>query len=177
MVAVTLVTPYNPDWPAQFDALAARYRSALADLPHKIEHVGSTSVPGMTAKPVIDVDIVIARADFAGVRGRLAGLGYWHQGDKGLPDREAFDLSEPQLKRSLPAHHLYVCIAGTPELAKHIVFRDFMRRHPEWVQRLSAHKVELCLRHANDRQSYIDGKAAMVQQITALAMSELCPRP
>lgn len=169
---VTLVTSYNPAWPEWFARLKERIDPVLRDVPHTVEHVGSTAISGMTAKPVIDMDIVIERADFPRTRDALGRLGYIHQGDKGIPDREAFDLSEASLKGSLPAHHLYVCMSGTPELRKHIVFRDFMRRHPEWIQRLSAHKVELCERYGNDRQAYIDGKSEMVQRIAEAAKKE-----
>jgi GrpB-like predicted nucleotidyltransferase (UPF0157 family) len=126
----------------------------------------------MTAKPIIDIDIVVERADFEKTKALLARLGYVHQGDKGIPDREAFDLSDVSAKQSLPPHHLYVCTKGAPELQKHLLFRDFLRKHPEWVQRLSEHKVALCERYGNDRQAYMDGKAEMVRQITELAVAE-----
>jgi GrpB-like predicted nucleotidyltransferase (UPF0157 family) len=61
---------------------------------------------------------------------------------------------------------------GAPELHKHLLFRDFMRRHPEWVRKLSEHKIALCERHRSDRQAYMDGKAEMVRQITELAKAE-----
>ena len=170
-MTVTLVSPYDQAWPEWFERLKVRIELLLNDVPHTIEHVGSTAIPGMTAKPIIDIDVVIERKDFQEVQQRLARVGYTHQGDKGIPDREAFDLADPQTKQSLPPHHLYVCMRGAPELHKHLVFRDFMRRHPEWIRRLSAHKVDLCERCDNDRQAYIDGKAEMVQQITELAES------
>ena len=157
-MTVTLVSEYDSAWPDWFEILKARTEPLLNDVPHMIEHVGSTAIPGMTAKPVIDVDIVVERSDFPGARRALGRIGYTHQGDKGIPGREAFDLTDAGLKQSLPAHHLYVCMKGAPELHRHLAFRDFMRRHPEWIQRLSDHKVDLCRRYANDRQAYIDGK-------------------
>ncbi len=169
MVDVTLVSPYNLAWPGWFERLRGRIEPLLRDVPHTVEHVGSTAIPGMVAKPVIDIDIVIERSDFEEVRGRLERLGYYHQGDLGIPDREAFDLADASVKQNLPPHHLYVCMRGAGELQKHLVFRDFMRMHPEWIEKLSEHKVDLCKRYGNDRQAYIDGKAAMVQQITELA--------
>jgi GrpB-like predicted nucleotidyltransferase (UPF0157 family) len=172
MAQATLVRPYDPMWPAWFETLKTRLELALRDVPHAVEHVGSTAVPGMVAKPIIDMDVVVERADFARTRDALGRLGYTHQGDIGIPDREAFDLADPHLKASLPPHHLYVCIQGTPELLKHVAFRDFMRTHAEWVRALSAHKLDLCERHANDRQAYIDGKSNMVQEITNLAAQE-----
>jgi len=169
---VTLVRPYDPVWPEWFEVLRAWLEPVLREVPHTVEHVGGTAIPGMTAKPLIDLDIVIDRGDFPRVREALGRLGYQHQGDKGLRDREAFGRVPAEAKPSLPAHHLYVCMEGAPELRKHLLFRDFLRSHPEWVQRLSAHKVDLCKRYANDRQAYIDGKSEMVRQITALAFRE-----
>lgn len=169
---VTLVQPYNPDWPEHFEQVRAFVATALDGVDCSIEHVGSTSIPGMVAKPIIDLDIVISPGTFARIRARLETLGYLHQGDLGLPGREAFDLAEPAAKAGLPEHHLYVCDEGACELRKHLAFRDFMRRHPEWRAALSNHKLELCIIHANDRQAYIDGKSAMVQKITQMAMEQ-----
>lgn len=171
-MTTTLVRPYNVAWPDWFERLRARIESLLNEVRHTVEHVGSTAIPGMTAKPVIDIDIVIEPTDFQRTRALLGQLGYAHQGDKGISDREAFDLVDVGAKQLLPSHHLYVCMRDAPELHKHLLFRDFLRKHPEWVQRLSEHKVALCERHGNDRQAYMDAKADMVQQITELAKAE-----
>ena len=84
--------------------------------------------------------------------------------------QEADERALEEKKASLPAHHLYVCEDGAYELRKHFAFRDFMRQHPEWRERLNQLKKELCLKHNNNREAYIDGKAAMVEEITRLAM-------
>ena len=167
---VTLVQPYDSEWPCWYERVKAFLEPALADLPYRIEHVGSTAVPGMTAKPIIDTTVIVERPVFPLVRDRLATIGYAHQGDLGILDREAFKLADPKLEQSLPLHHLYVCISGAAALRDHLCFRDFMRAHPEWVDRLSKHKVALCEQFGNDRQSYIDGKVDMVREITALAV-------
>lgn len=167
---VTLVQPYNADWPYWFERVKAFVEPALAGVPHAIEHVGSTAVPGMTAKPIVDADVIVERSVFPLVKDRLATLGYLHQGDLGILDREAFVLADAQLKQSLPPHHLYVCITGAAALRDHLCFRDLLRAHPDWVERLSQHKEELCRQFDNDRQAYIDGKSDMVREITALAV-------
>ena len=169
-MTVTLVEEYNPLWPVWFEQLKARLAGALHSVPHTIEHVGSTAVPGMTAKPIIDINIVCEAGSFPVIKNCLMTIGYLHQGDKGIPGREAFDLSDADMKSSLPPHHLYVCDKGNQALLEHLAFRNFMRQHPEWRQRLSEHKRHLCEKYNNDRQAYIDGKDAMIREITRLAL-------
>jgi GrpB-like predicted nucleotidyltransferase (UPF0157 family) len=169
---ITLVQPYNPAWPSWFERMKAFVEPVLAGLSHHIEHVGSTAVPGMTAKPIIDLIIVVERPALPQVQDRLASLGYSHQGDLGITDRHAFDLMDQQAKASLPPHHLYVAISGAAAVHEQVSFRNYLRNHPEWVERLSRHKEQLCRQYHNDRQAYIRGKSDMVREITALALSE-----
>ena len=169
-MTVTLVQAYNPAWPSHFQQIKAFLESSLLDVNCAIEHVGSTAIPGMMAKPIIDIDVVITPGTFPKVKGRLEVLGYVHQGDLGIPRREAFDLLDLEAKARLPKHHLYVCEDGVHELRKHLAFRDFMRQHRKWREKLNRLKRELCVKHDNDRQAYIDGKADMVEEITKLAM-------
>ena len=167
---VTLVERYNPDWPNWFATLRARFETKLRGHVVGIEHVGSTSVPGMTAKPIIDLDIVIEEDQFGKVKSLLAELGYFHQGDLGIPGRDAFDLSDADLKESLPNHHPYVCPETSDELRRHLAFRDFLRQSPEYVRRLSDLKWELALKYENDRQAYMDGKDALCKEIREKAL-------
>ena len=171
----TLVQPYDAAWPSRFQEIKTFLESSVADLDCEIEHVGSTAIPGMVAKPIIDVDFVTVPGTFPEVKRRLEALGYVHQGDLGLPKREAFDLADTEARTRLPEHHLYVCEEGVYELRKHLAFRDFMRQHPEWRERLNRLKRELCVKHNNERQAYMDGKADMVEHITKLAMGR--PEP
>ena len=87
---VTLVERYNPEWPNWFEVVLSQLGQETTEACLRIEHVGSTSIPGMTAKPIIDLDLVIRDADFEKVRDLLARRGYYHQGDLGLQGREAF---------------------------------------------------------------------------------------
>ena len=169
-MTVTLVRPYDPTWPLHFGQIKTFLESGLVDVDRTIEHVGSTAIPGMMAKPIIDIDIVITQGTFSKVKERLEALGYIHRGDLGVAKREAFGLVDGEAKARLPEHHLYVCEKGVHELRKHLAFRDFMRHHPEWRERLNRIKRELCVKHNNDLQAYIDGKAATVEEITKLAM-------
>lgn len=101
-MSVTLVERYDPAWPSWFEELRQRFESVLSGRYCSLEHVGSTSVPGMTAKPIIDVDIVIDPRDFGSTKERLAEIGYYHEGDLGIPGRDALDLSDEGLQESLP---------------------------------------------------------------------------
>jgi len=167
----SLVAEYDPAWPGRFEAVCRVVEPALRGLSYRFEHVGSTAVPGMVAKPIIDLDVVINAGSFGEVKTRLGSLGYVHEGDLGIPGREAFALRTGVL-RVLPPHHLYVCEEGSEPLHNHLAFRDFLRGHAEWRDRLSRHKRELAVQHGNDKERYIEGKAAMVEEITALALAE-----
>ncbi|MEK7354429.1 MAG: GrpB family protein [Chloroflexota bacterium] len=169
-MTVTLVEEYDTLWPLWFEQLKTRLEGVLHGIHHVIEHVGSTAVPGMTAKPIIDIVIVCEPGGFPVIRDRMATIGYVHRGDLGIQGREAFNATEVALRLNLPPHHLYACEKGNQALLEHLAFRDFMRQHPEWRQKLNALKWSLCEKYDDDRQAYIDGKSAMVREITELAL-------
>src|SRR5687767_15978465 len=108
MSTVTVVD-YDPSWPSVFETLKSHVLQALGSLPVSVEHVGSTAIPGLAAKPIIDMDVVVASvADVTIAVERLSSLGYIHRGDLGIQGREAFHSPS-----ALPPHHLYVCAQGT----------------------------------------------------------------
>lgn len=170
MTEVTLVERYNPEWATWFLELHALLGRTLAGHFYAIEHVGSTAVPGMTARPIIDVDIVMREGQFERIKSYLAPLGYEYAGDQGVPGREVFKLTGP-LATTLPRHHLYALEKDASELRRHLAFRDFLRAHSDWRDRLSEHKWDLAHRFDNDKDRYIDAETAMVQEIIALALS------
>src|SRR5580704_3139687 len=111
-----LIQDYDPSWPEAFSKLAARVQATLGSLVITIEHIGSTAVPGLAAKPIIDLDVVLAsRADLPEAIRLLATIGYVHEGDLGIPGREAFRSPPGE-----PRHHLYVLAAGANELGRHL---------------------------------------------------------
>jgi GrpB-like predicted nucleotidyltransferase (UPF0157 family) len=167
-----IVEPYSPEWVRWFARLQTFLYRNLVGTYYAIEHVGGTSVPGMTATPIIDVDVVLREGKFENAKGRLVAAGYEYEGDRGVPGREAFRLKDPGLRAALAEHHLYVCEAGREELRRHRAFRDFLRAHPDWVAKLSAHKLAIAARAGDDRGAYQEGKAAMVEEIMALALAE-----
>jgi len=158
-----IVTSYDPAWAAAFEAIRVELAAALGALALRIEHVGSTSVPGLAAKPIIDIDVVIAdRAALPAVIDALAGIGYQHEGDLGIPDREAFRYDH---KPQLLTHHLYVCPADSAELQRHLRFRDFLRSHPEAAQRYGDVKRQAAALYPTDIDQYIACKSGCIADL------------
>jgi GrpB-like predicted nucleotidyltransferase (UPF0157 family) len=167
MPRTIIVTDYDPGWPAAFEALRARVALVLGEVALAIEHVGSTSVPGLAAKPVIDIDVVVRSPDdIQAAIERLATIGYVHRGDLGIAGREAF--AQPA---NLPKHHLYVCPLGCEELRRHLAFRDYLRAHPDVAETYAAIKRAAAIRFPNDINSYIDAKTDFVQSVLSRALS------
>ncbi len=120
------VVDYDPTWPQVFKRLRAPVWQVVQDFALAVEHVGSTSVPGLAAKPIIDMDVILASpAEIALAIERLATLGYVHRGNLGIEGREAF-----QRPAHLPPHHLYVCVQDSVSLRNHLALRDYLRSHP-----------------------------------------------
>ena len=163
------VVDYDSAWPKLFAGIAARVEAAFSGSPLIcIEHVGSTSVPGLPAKPILDIDVVIpSRAALPDAIVRLATLGYAHQGDLGIASREAF-----RSPADLPAHNLYVCAEDSSELHRHLTFRDYLRAHPDDAKRYGELKRDLATRHTNDIDGYVNGKAAFVQMVLVKSDAE-----
>jgi GrpB-like predicted nucleotidyltransferase (UPF0157 family) len=159
-----IVVEYDPNWPRQFEALAAVLAEAMGDLALRIHHVGSTSIPGMAAKPVLDIDIELAPGvTVAAATAALEPLGYQYHGEQGIPERHVYKCDSPtgpssQECASWPTHHLYVCPHGSVELARHLLFRDKLR-NSNTLRREYLQLKQECLRRANgERQVYVDEK-------------------
>lgn len=165
-----LVHGYDPAWIDWFGEIERRLDPCFEAGARAIEHVGSTSIPGLAAKPIIDIVIVIEPGAFTTVREALARLGYEHRGDQGVPAREVFKIPDPGLAASLPAHHLYVCEERAPPLRSHRIFRDFLRERPRRVEELSLQKLEAARRAGHDRKVYMALKAPAYAQVIAEAL-------
>ncbi len=157
------VVAYDPQWSDDFERIRAELCPALGDRALAIEHVGSTSVPGLAAKPIIDIDVVIAsRDDLPDIIRLLAAIGYTHEGDIGIPGREAFKYAG---KEHLRQHHLYVCARDAEELRRHIVFRDYLRAHPDAAAWYGRVKTEGAALYPDDIDGYIAHKTPCVQAL------------
>ena len=168
------IVEYDPQWAKSFDELKNVLTDVLGNLAIRVEHVGSTAVPGLAAKPIIDIDVVIESCDLLPrAIQALSGVGYFHQGDLGIPGRESFKRSGPDIPRdgtgrSWSSHHLYVCDRDNRELHRQVVFRDFLRDHPDYAQRYAELKRGLACRHSDDRTVYTNGKTAFVSEVMLL---------
>jgi len=169
---ITLVSDYDDRWQGLFREIEAFLAEVLDGLFLRIEHVGSTAIPGMTAKPIIDVVVVVEPGRLDAVTAALAGCGFAHEGDRGIPGREAYRPIEGTPAARLPRQHLYVCPEGNRSLQEQLAFRDYLRAHPDEVEALSAHKRALCIEHDNDKELYIKGKSEAVRAIIRRAMPD-----
>ena len=157
--------PYDSAWKAAFEEIRKEIEQAAGDLIVDVEHVGSTSVEGMSAKPCIDLDVVIPdHTVFDAVADRLKAIGYFHEGDLGIKGREAFRYSG---KPHLLTHHLYVCPRDSRELHRHVTFRNFLRSHPEAVKQYSTVKETAARLFPDDIDRYMAYKAPCIQALYA----------
>ena len=156
------VVPYSPQWPAQFDRVATDLRAGLAGVPSAVEHVGSTSVPGLAAKPVIDVDVIVEERDVAAAVAALEAIGYLHRGDLGVTGREAFTAPDDD-----PRRNVYVCTAGTLNVRNHLAVRDVLRRRDDLRDEYAAVKLALAADPTMDIDTYIARKSGILQVVLA----------
>ena len=158
-----IVLPYDMAWQSAFDKIKGEIEEAIGELIIGIEHVGSTSVEGMSAKPCIDIDVIIEDySAFTAVVDGLKAIGYIHEGNLGINDREAFNYWG---KEHLQMHHLYVCPKHSEELHRHIVFRNFLRSNPEAVKKYSLRKEKAAELFPNDINGYIEYKSPCIEEL------------
>jgi GrpB-like predicted nucleotidyltransferase (UPF0157 family) len=163
------IREWSENWSNDFEEIVRRLKSYLPG-GCQMHHVGSTSIPNMPAKDVIDVDIECPRGSMDRVIGRLAEAGYKHEGNLGIPTREAFRLCNETGIVRLPSHHLYACETDSPELRRHLAFRDYLIALPERARWLANEKRAADGRAAS-RDAYIEGKAVAYEKVISEAMS------
>jgi GrpB-like predicted nucleotidyltransferase (UPF0157 family) len=164
LAGVIAVVEYDPAWPGRFEQLRQEYAAAMAAAAVPvlaIEHVGSTSVPGLAAKPIIDCDIIVAAPDVAAASQALTRLGFTPLGDLGIPLRWAF--KEPA---RLAGTNTYVIVAGCLSLRNHLAVRNTLRADASLREQYAAVKRRVGATAA-DIDEYGRGKNAMIQQILA----------
>jgi GrpB-like predicted nucleotidyltransferase (UPF0157 family) len=165
-----MVVTYDPAWPAQYELVRAFVWPAVADVAVRVEHVGSTSVPGLAAKPIIDLDVVVASdGDLTALIAALATLGYRWEGDLGVAEREAF--SAPT-GADLAHHHLYAVVDGSRPYLDHVLLRDLLRSDSDACERYASCKRECAVLCDGDVDRYVALKAQVVADLLERARAE-----
>lgn len=154
------VVDWSPRWAEQYEEVAAVLTRALADVRSaRVEHVGSTSVPGLAAKPVLDVDVIVEPEDVPAAVAALESVVYVHRGDLGVTGREAFHAPDG------PRRNVYVCTAGTANVRNHLAVRDVLRRRADLREAYDSVKRALAADPGMDIDTYIAGKSAVLQEV------------
>ena len=162
-----VVVPHDPRWAELFRREAEQVRQALGANVVAVHHIGSTAVPTIYAKPILDLlvevhDVAAIDACDAAMR----ALGYEPRGEFGIPGRRFFRKDDAA---GIRTHHIHAFDAGTPQVTRHLAFRNFLIAHPDWAQRYSDLKRELAVTCHDDIEAYMDGKDALIREIDALA--------
>lgn len=156
-----IVTDYNPKWPAEFEAEAEKIREVFGPELLSIYHIGSTSVEGLKAKPIIDImPLVKDIAEVDKYNGKMSVLGYEPMGEFGIPGRRYFRRGGDNR-----THHVHVFQFDSEEAKRHLAFRDYLRRHPAAAIKYGELKQQLAESFADDIEAYIYGKDAFVKNL------------
>jgi GrpB-like predicted nucleotidyltransferase (UPF0157 family) len=157
------VVPHDPRWRDAFEAEAKRVAAALGENVLAVHHIGSTAVPSIYAKPV--VDLLVEVGDVTEVDGRspaMESLGYEVLGEFGIPGRRYF---RKDTHEGMRTHNIHAFEAGSAEVGRHLAFRDYMIAHPEDAQRYSELKRKLAEEHPQSMDGYMDGKDGFIKEI------------
>lgn len=156
-----LIKKYTSNWIKEFELIKNEIHKVIQPPTCTIEHVGSTAVPNLDAKPIIDIDIIYHNNnDLLTIKQGLQQLGYYHNGNQGIEHREVFKRSGLFRNNILDSitHHLYVCLANTPALERHILIRNFLRKN-EWARvEYQQMKYKLAEQANQDKKTYANLK-------------------
>ena len=154
-----LIKKYTSNWIANFMHLKHEIENGLKGIEYQIEHVGSTSIPNLDSKAIIDIDIIYENElEFEKIKSGLIKIGYYHNGNQGIEKREVFKRTRESSHGALDTitHHLYVCIKNCEPLQRHILMRDFLRKN-DWARlKYQEMKYELAEK-ANQNKKLYDG--------------------
>ena len=160
------VVPYNPAWSTMFSAEAAKIAAVLGDQVVATLHIGSTAIPGIKAKPIIDLLVVVQDIErIDDYHEAMEGLGYEPMGEHGIPGRRFYRKPGKDTR----THHVHVYAQGHSEVQRHLDFRDYLRAHPLDAQAYSRLKERLAVKFPDDADRYVQGKSALIEEIDAKA--------
>jgi len=162
------IEPYNPEWKSCFDQLKQVLLTLLTAIPLDIQHVGSTAIPGLPAKPILDIDIMIEDPSLlAGISSVLEKAGYHNRGDQGIPGRFAFrqqSIFTPETpdRQTWMEHHLYICYADSLALKNHLLVRDALLQDAQLMAQYAGLKMQLASTPGMTREEYTRQKTAYI---------------
>lgn len=162
-----IVLSYQSEWESEYAREAERLRDVFGARLHSIHHMGSTSVPGLAAKPIIDILPVVDSLD--GIEqfdASIKALGYEAKGEFGMPGRRYYRKGGDER-----THHIHLYAVGNPEIERHLVFRNYLRAHPEEVNAYGTLKEQLAATYPYDIEAYIAGKDAFVKKLEQRAIA------
>lgn len=168
---IVKLSAYTRQWSVRFASEQRRLARRLTGIRYRVEHIGSTAVPGLDAKPIIDMAVQIPsfRRLPLCIR-RLEAAGYAYKGEYGLPGRHFFVRGDPV------THHLHLVADGSRHWDDWIAFRDYLRARPDEVRRYDALKKRLARRYKHDRDAYTRAKTPCVNRMLARARKAAAPR-
>jgi GrpB-like predicted nucleotidyltransferase (UPF0157 family) len=156
------VVPYDPMWPARFRAEALRLRSLLGDNAVAFHHIGSTAIPEIMAKPIIDLLVEVRDlGEVDALDEKMKRHGYLPKGEFGIPGRRYFRKGT----EAHHTHHVHIFQTGDPHIERQILFRDYLRAHPDEAQAYSQLKESLAIKFQEDPEGYMDGKDDFIKKI------------
>src|SRR5918992_128153 len=158
------LVPHTERWHDLFAEEERRLRVAFGDYALAIEHVGSTAICGLSAKPIIDIAVAVREiADAEECMTALEQLGYEYRGEQGIPGRHFFGKGEPR------THHLHMVELSSDFWRSHLLFRDYLLQHRETTEKYERLKKELAEKYKGDREAYTEGKAAFIESVLEAA--------
>jgi len=165
------VVPHNPQWQKAFDAESQQIELIIGQNLVFIHHIGSTAIAEIYAKPIIDILVEVKKIDLVTEKtSAMIALGYEAMGEFGLIGRRYFRKENPS---GIRTHHLHIYETNSPEIKRHLAFRDYMIAHPQAAEQYSLLKQELAKKYSNDIESYMDGKNNFIERIEKKALQWL----
>ena len=163
------IVAYSADWPRIFEREAAAILAACRPWITEVHHIGSTSVPGLASKPILDtLPVAAGPAEALEAVSPITAMGYRYRGENGIAGRFYFD----RVVDGRTVMHVHVFPAGHPEVRRHLAFRDHLRTNPDVAREYERLKWELAARYRDDRRTYTDSKAAFITGVIDAALRD-----
>ena len=161
------VIPYDKSWPQKFDIETNILKTTLGNVAVQIHHIGSTAVPGLAAKPIIDILLEVNSLEsLDAMNDRMINIGYSPRGELGIPRRRYFSKGGDER-----THQIHAFILGDPHVFRHLAFRDYLRGHPDTAKEYGLLKLTIAKICDNDIEKYCDGKDEYVKRLEAIAIT------